>query len=420
MTQWLLLLLPMAAASGWWVARYARPGRSGQGAIPDAAFLRGLNYLLDQRPDKAIDVFLRLAEVDGETVEIHLALGSLFRRRGEVERAIRIHQNLVARPGLEREQRGFALYELAQDYVRAGLFDRAESLLLELAEIEPQGRRALHALIDIYQQERDWGKALGMAERLERITGRPMAGEIAQYRCELAEECLRAGATQEAEAHLRAAQEVHPECVRATMLQARIALARGDAQAALALCRRVAERGPQFIPDVLPQLLDALHRLTGVDTQAELRRLYRAQPGPALAAALADAIGRDQGVAAAVAFLSHHLRAHADLAALERLLELQGTATVGGAAPEQTALQVIRRLRARQAAYHCDHCGFVARGLHWQCPSCKHWATIKATQPEAMVAVGDGEPAPPSPATVAPAVGQTPAAASQSLPWRPK
>jgi lipopolysaccharide biosynthesis regulator YciM len=397
MTEWLFLLLPVAAASGWWAARHGRPRRLAQGAVPDAAFLRGLNYLLDERPDKAIDVFLRLAEVDGETVEIHLALGSLFRRRGEVDRAIRIHQNLVARPGLDREQRGFALYELAQDYMRAGLFDRAESLLLELAEIEPQGRRALKALIEIYQQEKDWANALGVAERLEGLTGRPMAVDIAQYRCELAEESLRAGAPEQAGAHLRAAQAVHPQCVRATMLQARIELGRGDAEAALALCRRVAEQGPQFIPDALPQLLEALGRVDSADVQAELHRLYRAQPSPALTSALTDAIERQQGPAAALDFLSSHLKEHADLAALEPLLEIQGAGQVGGGcALHETVLRVVRRLRACQAAYQCDQCGFVARRLHWQCPSCKSWGTIKATRPGPMDSALDSTPTPPA------------------------
>jgi len=395
-TEWLFLLLPVAAASGWWAARHGAPQRSVPGAVPDAAFLRGLSYLLDQRPDKAIDVFLRMAEVDGETVEIHLALGSLFRRRGEVERAIRIHQNLVARPGLDREQRGFALYELAQDYMRAGLFDRAESLLQELAEIEPQGRRALKALIEIYQQEKDWAHALSVAERLEQLTGRPMAVPIAQYHCELAEECIKARAQEPASAHLRAAQAVHPQCVRATMLQARIEMQRGDAQSALTLCRRVAEQGPQYIPDVLPQLLEALTHLDGVDVQAELWRLYRAQPSPALMSALTDAIVRDQGMAAALEFLSQHLREHADLAALERLLELQSAGDGRDGTHQGTVLRVVARLRARQPAYQCDQCGFVARRLHWQCPSCKSWGTIKATRPGPMDPALDSTPTPPA------------------------
>jgi lipopolysaccharide assembly protein B len=395
--EWLFFLLPVAAGSGWWLARYGRPGRTAKGHVPDVAFLRGLNYLLDQRPDKAIDLFLRLAEVDGETVEVHLALGSLFRRRGEVERAIRIHQNLVARPGLDREQRGFALYELAQDYMRAGLFDRAESLLTELAELEPQGRRALAALIAIYQQEKDWRNALATAERLERVSERPLAVEIAHYRCELADEALRAGDQEQASGQLRAAQAEHPQCVRAIMLQARMALDRGDAGGALGWCREVAEQGPQFIPDMLPLLLEAVDRQEGADLESELQGLYRAHPSTALMAALADAVERDRGPAAALNFLTEHLNEYADLTAMERVLELHNAMPgdgQGNPCPE-IVLRGVRRLQEGQAAYQCDQCGFIARRLHWQCPSCKHWGTIKAAQPAPMDPSPDKPQAPP-------------------------
>jgi lipopolysaccharide assembly protein B len=395
MMEWLLLLLPVAAASGWWVARRGQASRKAQVTVQDAAFLRGLNYLLDQRPDKAIDVFLRLAEVDDETAEIHLALGGLFRRRGEVERAIRIHQNLVARPGLDQAQRGFALYELAQDYMRAGLFDRAESLLLELAEIEPQERRAFRALIEIYQQEKDWGNALAIAERLQRLTARPMAAEIAHYRCELAEEALRAGNLEEASTQLTAAQAIHPQCVRALMLQARIALGRGDTGGAATLCRRVAEQGPEFIPDILPQYLEALGGVGGPQTRIQLQRLYSAHPSPALTLALADAIAAEQGTAAAADLLVRHLGEYADLAALKSLLELQPAIDDDAGAGVAAALQVVRRVHGAQDAYRCEQCGYVARHLHWQCPGCKHWATIKATQPLPMTPIPDSPPSAP-------------------------
>ena len=187
----LFLLLPVAAASGWWLARRDGSARRSppEGSAP--AFLRGLNYLLDEQPDKAIDVFLELAEVDGETVETHLALGSLFRRRGEVDRAIRLHQNLIARHNLSRDQRGLALFELGQDYMRAGLLDRAELLFQELVDLGLHRERALRGLLDIFQQERDWEKCLEMAERLKPFTDRPMFREMAQYHCELAEEARR-------------------------------------------------------------------------------------------------------------------------------------------------------------------------------------------------------------------------------------
>ena len=409
--EWLFLLLPLAVLSGWWGARRTQARRGGSGAVPDAAFLRGLNYLLDQRPDKAIDLFVKLAEVDGETVELHLALGSLFRRRGEVERAIRIHQNLVARPGLDREQRGFALYELAQDYNRAGLFDRAEDLLLELIEIEPGERRGLKGLLEIYQQEKDWARCLEIAERLQRLSGRSMCVEVSQYHCELAEDALRGGAygpsaaaaVEQATGHLRAAQAAHPQCVRAMLLEGRLARERGDALAALGLYRRVAEQGPQFIAEVLPQIVEVLRARGSEALIEELERLYRIRPGSALILALADALAEAQGRAAAGERLARHLQDYADPIALERLLGLaeasrdpespMGPPMALGWPHLATVRRVVHRVGERLGAYQCDHCGFLARRLHWQCPSCKHWGTIKAAQPGPMQ--GDAGPSVP-------------------------
>jgi len=384
--EWLLFLLPVAAASGWWAAKRSGAGRGVSEPGPDPAFLRGLNYLLDEQPDKAIDVFLKLAEVDGETAETHLALGSLFRRRGEVDRAIRIHQNLVARPKLGKEQRGFALYELGQDYMRAGLFDRAESLFRELVEMKLHRERALQGLREIYQQEKDWLRCLEVAEQLQSHFGVPMGAEIAQYHCELAEEALKSGNRADAQVHLRQAQSASAQCVRATMLQAQLEVGGGDPEAAVSLYRRVAHQGPQFIPEILPDLLDALRRSGRTDPRAELEDLYRSCPSPALALTIAEEIQRAEGDAAVVAFLVDYLSRHADLAVLERLLEVDGRAS-GGAparATRRAILGVIQHLRSRQPDYQCAHCGFVARRLHWQCPSCKHWGTIQPLPPQSM------------------------------------
>lgn len=389
MIEWLILLLPVAAASGWWAARRSLSTRSASGSAPDPAFFRGLNYLLDEQPDKAIDVFLRLAEVDGETVETHLALGSLFRRRGEVERAIRIHQNLVARPSLDKDQRGYALYELGQDYMRAGLFDRAESLFEELVEMKLHRERALEGLREIYQQEKDWVRCLSVAEQLQSLTGESLGSEIAQYHCELAEESLKAADREGAAVRLRDAQAVDPQCVRATLLQAQMEITRGDAEAAVALYHRIAGQGPQFLPEILPDLLAAYGRSGRKDVMAELQHLYRDHPSPRLMLALAEVIGRETGDQAAVDFLTDYVSNYADLEGLERLLELQARRLEGDTQAQAThraVLGVVRHLRERHAEYQCDSCGFVARRLHWQCPSCKHWGSINPVQPTPVVA----------------------------------
>jgi len=383
--EWVLLLLPVAAASGWWAARRSDACRGTGGSRADSSFFRGLNYLLDEQPDKAIDVFLRLAEVDGETTETHLALGSLFRRRGEVDRAIRIHQNLVARPNLSKEQHGYALYELGQDYMHAGLFDRAESVFGELVEMQIHRKRALQGLLEIYQQEKEWVRCLDVAEQLQALSGDSGRAEMAQYHCELGREALMAGDGDAASAHVSRAQAVDPQCVRATMLQGRMEMARGDPKAAVSVYRGVAAQRPQFLPEILPELLEAYRRIGCENPIAELRQLYGDCPSPPLALTLADAFQREEGDSAAIAFLVEHVSEYADLASLERLLDIYES-RLGDDAETQAILRavlaVIDHQRSRQPDYQCEHCGFGARRLYWQCPSCKHWGSIKPVQPE--------------------------------------
>ncbi|MGB5833568.1 MAG: lipopolysaccharide assembly protein LapB [Thiohalocapsa sp.] len=379
----LFLLLPVAAASGWWIARRTSKPNSDHGSERAPTFFRGLNYLLNEQPDKAIDVFLKLAEMDSETVETHLALGSLFRRRGEVDRAIRIHQSLVARRSLSTSQRGFAQYELGRDYMLAGLFDRAESLFNELVEMELQQERALRGLIEIYQAEKEWPRCLAMAEKLQRISDEPLRTEIAQYHCEMAEECLRVGDTDRARAHLLDGQAVDANCIRASMLQAQMEMTAGDAETAALLYLRVAERGPRYLPAMLPGLLECWRRLGRQQVAGALETLFRAHPSPPLMLELSNAVEHEQGAQPALDFLKAYLREHADLAGAERLLELRLRLRggQGSADGDATLLEVIRHLLALQAVYQCEHCGFEARALHWQCPSCKRWGSIKAIEP---------------------------------------
>ncbi len=184
------LLLPIAAVSGWVLG--VRNPRTEQDTGRERGlrsdYFKGINYLLNEQPDKAIEVFIKVLEVDQETVETHLALGNLYRRRGEVDRAIRIHQNLVARNSLSAEQRYEALLELGQDYLSAGLLDRAEDLFKELAEASHYRVQALRQLIDIYEQEKDWDEAISCARQLERATGNQLGPVIAHYQCEQAEQ----------------------------------------------------------------------------------------------------------------------------------------------------------------------------------------------------------------------------------------
>lgn len=184
---WMFLIL-VCIAIAWFLGYRARPKIE----LPRKMnvprdYLIGLNFLLNEETDKAVDIFIKMLEVDSDTVETHLTVAKLFRRRGEVDRAIRIHQNLIARPQLEREYREQSLYELGQDYLSAGMHDRAERIFLDLVNTKSHSMQALQTLIDIYQQGKDWNNAIQMAAKYESISRQNMQPVIAQYYCELAD-----------------------------------------------------------------------------------------------------------------------------------------------------------------------------------------------------------------------------------------
>ena len=252
---WLWLLLPVAAASGWWVARsdILRRGTRSDFSL-SSHYFKGLNYRLNEQPDKAIEVFIRVLEVDNDTVETHLALGNLFRRRGETERAILIHQNLIARQTLSRVQRTQALLELGQDYMRAGLLDRAESLFQELLELDDHVVPALRQLVDIYQQEKDWDKAIATTHRLAAATGQRVHHVLAQYCCELAEQARADGDTARATRMIEQALKEDVSCVRASLLQGELAMEAGNYTAAIGAYKRVEQQDADYLSEVLEPL----------------------------------------------------------------------------------------------------------------------------------------------------------------------
>jgi lipopolysaccharide biosynthesis regulator YciM len=387
MQEILLLLLPVAAASGWWAARRSAQKEQGVCADRDPAYFKGLNYLLNEQPDKAIDVFIKLLEVDSETVETHLALGNLFRRRGEVDRAIRIHQNLIARSTLSREQRALALLELGQDYMRAGLFDRAESLFSELVEMGLHRERALSNLREIYQQEKEWDRCLEVTRQLELVSGRSYGREIAHYHCEQAVEALETGDAETARAMTGKALGVNKRCVRATLMQADMERSRNELKAAVSAYKHVVRQDADFIPEMLPRLIDCYRQL---DERAELteylRSLYQQQQDTRTMLAFADVLQSDGDDEAAQRLVEEHLHRHADLYGLERYIALKRKSAVAGESQETLDMlfQVVGRLQQKTPAYQCARCGFSARRLHWQCPGCKGWGTVRQAPAECV------------------------------------
>jgi len=379
MQELLWLLLPVAAASGWWAAR----GNARRKEMPrhetNPVYFRGLNHLLNEEPDKAIDVFVEMLEVDSDTVETHLALGNLFRRRGEVERAIRIHQNLIARPALTSEQRGQALLELGQDYLRAGLYDRAENLFNELRQARQHLPQALRNLLLIYQQEKDWDSCLKTAEELERQVDEQHSVEKAHYYCELAEQARSAGKQQQATILLHKALAEDRQCVRANHLLGKMALKRGDTAEALNLLQATIEQNANYLPEVVDEIVAAYRSLGQRDKlTAWLQEVVTRFPRQGAELHLADLYREQEGEAAAIEYLTGFIARTPSLIGLIRLLELQCSKpdTRNDTLLHQVRTQLQRLIRDK-AAYQCGKCGFEAKTLHWQCPSCHAWGTLK-------------------------------------------
>jgi lipopolysaccharide biosynthesis regulator YciM len=385
MQEWLLLLLPVAAASGWWAAQRSAQKDKDFCADRDPEYFRGLNYLLNEQPDKAIDVFIKLLEVDSETVETHLALGNLFRRRGEVDRAIRLHQNLIARTSLSRDQRALALLELGQDYMRAGLLDRAESLFNELVEMGLHRERALSNLRDIYQQEKDWDRCLVVARQLETVSGRPQLTAIAHYYCEQAEDALRAGEAEAAWELIGKALAVDRRCVRATLLQADLERARNNLAGAARTYKHIVQQDTDFLPEMLPRLIECYREMDNGEALTEyLRSLYLQQRDTRVMLAFADALQNVGDPETAERLVGEHIQQHADLIGLQRFIKLKRKNAESELHQETLDIlfQLVGRLAQNQPVYQCNRCGFSARRLHWQCPGCKGWGTVRPVPPD--------------------------------------
>lgn len=376
----LALLVPAAFALGWWASRQVGARRSGAEVSElSSDYFRGLNYLLNEEQDKAIEVFLKLAEYNRDTVETHLALGNLFRRRGEVDRAIRLHQHLVSRPGLSDAMKTVALLELGEDYMRAGLLDRAEALFCDLVAMDAHAPSALRHLISIYQHERDWHKAIEHARRLEVMTGEDEAPMIAQFYCELADRSRQHGARAEARDYLRQAFECQPGCVRAFMLTGRLLSEDGQHAEAVAAYEAAIGADSAFTPEILPPLLNSYARSQQMErAESFLHDMLGRYHGVSPVLALTHLYRQRDGERAAIDFLTGQLRQRPSVRGLMALIDATMDKIDGEARENFLILRdLTRKLLEGQAMYRCSRCGFGAKAHHWQCPSCKNWSTIR-------------------------------------------
>ena len=382
----LFILLPVAAASGWWMARryYASSARGSARDCEEfsADYFKGLNLLLNEQPDKAIDVFVNMLHVDNDTVETHLALGNLFRSRGEGDRAIRIHQNLIARPTLSKAQRALALFELAQDYMRAGLLGRAESLFTELLEQGEYRAESLAKLLDIYQQEKEWEKAIEVARRLEHLSDQPMSTQIAHFYCELGDDFFADQDYKSVLLMTRRALRTDRQCVRATLLQAKAEKAGGDCKAALKTLKQVEKQDSRYLSEAVAPLLSCFRSLDKTEeAERYLERLSTEYGGITPLLGLAELLHQRGKEKEASERIAQSLRVRPSVRGLDQLIELN-LANSDGAARENLLIlkDLTQRLLEEKLPYRCSKCGFKLKTLKWRCPTCKEWASIRPVQ----------------------------------------
>lgn len=380
---WWLLALPLFFGFGWIAARIDIKHLLRESRALPRSYFKGLNFLLNEQPDQAIEAFIEAAKVDPETIELHFALGNLFRRRGEVDRAIRVHQNLIERSNevegqrqLSDEQRLHALSELGQDYLKAGLLDRAEEIFVKLRGTQ-RDEEALRFLLEIYQQEKDWPRSIAIARNLPEHSEHLWQKEVAQFHCELGASALLHGQLAEAHHHLDAALDVNRKCVRATLLQGEVALAENNTMAAIEYWKRIEQQSSVYLSLVAPKLLEAFRKEGREEAGMQLLRGWFAEhPSLDLLDTVYQSELQSAGPEAAYRLVRDELRRNPTLLGLDKFYEAQAHIVP----PEQRAdLELVKNLihnhTRRVARYRCDGCGFKARQFYWRCPACGGWET---------------------------------------------
>jgi lipopolysaccharide biosynthesis regulator YciM len=345
-----------------------------------ADYIRGLNLVLNRRTDEALELFVQMAKVDDDTLETHFALGHLFRRRGEMERAIRVHENLLARPNLNEGQRHQALFSLAEDYLGAGLFDRAEKLFNELRDSTTLAQAALEKLVSIYEREQEWLKAIDAHRKLEMLRG-SKSSQVAHYYCELAELARAAGDRALAREHLRNTVRSETGALRGTLIRATLAREEQDYAQAIPLYEQAIAADRHFISEVLPPLLEcyrAANRL--VEFDAYLNALLAKDPSLHRELAYAAIIGDMTGSNVLVTAVERFVLEHPVLANLVNAAELRTLPTEQRAAAIQRIAAGLRTIALANARYRCANCGYSTQRFIWHCPSCKLWETVRPIQ----------------------------------------
>jgi len=384
-----LLIVPLflAVGAGWWLgrsqSRSAQQEQERKVSLSREYFI-GLDYLINEKTDEAIESFIRALEINSDTIPAHLTLAKLFRRKGDVERAIGIHQKLLARPDLSQHDFLRIQMALARDYDAIGLLDRAENLLLDIirqAHGHDVRRNAQTLLIKLYEKEREWQQALDAASQLQTQDLREIRHELAHYCCELAQRTSSHNSS-DAERFLRQALLYDPDCARASLIRAQLHMETGRWRQAIKSLKQVLDQDIQLVSETIPLLQ---HCYTELDALAEFEGYLRAclskAPSASVIIALAERIRNQKDIFAAGVFLTEELKKRPSIKGFNRLIDMH---IEYGSSSARQSLTVLRgltgQLEQSKPVYQCNHCGFAGRTLHWQCPSCKQWSSTRPIQ----------------------------------------
>lgn len=381
MLELLFLLLPVAAAYGWYMGR-----RSAQQSKQDDAsrlsrdYVTGVNFLLSNQQDKAVDLFLDMLKEDTGTVEAHLTLGNLFRSRGEVDRAIRIHQSLMESASLTYDQRLLAVQQLGRDYMAAGLYDRAEGMFKQLVDETDFRLGALQQLLQIYQSTSDWQSAIEVAERLVKLGKEKHRGEIANFWCELALQQMAGNDLDKAMGLLKKGAAADKNSARVSIMMGRVWMEKDDYAKAVESLERVIEQDKELVGETLEMLQTCYQQLGKIDEwEAFLRRCADENTGATADLMLAQILEQREGIESAQNYVTRQLERHPTMRVFHKLIDYHINEAEEGRAKQ--SLGVLRQMVGEQVRskprYRCQKCGFTAHTLYWHCPSCRSWSTIK-------------------------------------------
>lgn len=372
---WWLIALPAFFGLGWLAARIDIKHVLAEARSLPAAYFKGVNHLLQGEINRAVEVYVEIAKRHAETIDLQFTLGMLFRRRGELERAIRMHQKLLARRDLDSNQKQSAQLELAIDFMKAGLFDRAEMLLHELADTA-YARQARVELLAIYQQEHEWNKAIEVAQQLRDVS-HTYQQEIAQFNCELAAQAITRGKTDEAKHYLELALNEHRQCARAKLMQGEMAMEAGDVERAIECWLSMEKQDVHYLALIARPLMAGYDRLErSEEGDALLKRLVRQHPELDVVDVVYERLTARQGVKVAYEFVRERLREHPTMPGLRKVLEAHLLVAPDDQKPElEIIIRLLNENTREHSMYYCRECGFKTRQYFWHCPACNDWET---------------------------------------------